>query len=218
MHPNCRVLIVMGKTDPAAAAPHRQQSMVIVPIDAPGVRVVRNLAVFGYHDREGHAEVEFDNVHVPASDLLKGEGEGFAIGQARLGRAASTTACVRSAWPNAHSNYSVSVPIPGLPLDHRSPGPHLGCTGTAATDDPITAAQPRRCPSASASRKALGRGELASRRVPGTTPRTTVVSGLSRSGSTTFDSGVSSPPRRNAELPRGGDRCWSGGYLARAEA
>jgi acyl-CoA dehydrogenase len=84
MHPNCRVLIVMGKTDPAAA-PHRQQSMVIVPIDAPGVRVVRNLAVFGYHDREGHAEIEFDNVHAPASDLLKGEGEGFAIGQARLG-------------------------------------------------------------------------------------------------------------------------------------
>ena len=85
MHPNCRVLIVMGKTDPKSAAPHRQQSMVVVPIDAPGVRVVRNLAVFGYHDREGHAEVEFDDVHVPASDLLKGEGEGFAIGQARLG-------------------------------------------------------------------------------------------------------------------------------------
>jgi acyl-CoA dehydrogenase len=84
LHVNCRLLIVMGKTDPTAA-PHRQQSMVIVPIDAPGVRIVRNLAVFGYHDREGHAEIEFDNVHVPASDLLKGEGEGFAIGQARLG-------------------------------------------------------------------------------------------------------------------------------------
>jgi acyl-CoA dehydrogenase len=84
MHPNCRVLIVMGKTDPAAA-PHRQQSMVIVPIDAPGVRIVRNLPVFGYQDREGHAEIEFDNVDVPARDLLRGEGEGFAIGQARLG-------------------------------------------------------------------------------------------------------------------------------------
>jgi acyl-CoA dehydrogenase len=84
MHPNCRVLIVMGKTDTAAAT-HRQQSMVVVPIDASGVRVVRNLPVFGYQDREGHAEIEFDNVHVPASDLLKGEGEGFAIGQARLG-------------------------------------------------------------------------------------------------------------------------------------
>ena len=84
LHANCRVLIVMGKTDPEAA-PHRQQSMVVVPIDASGVRIVRNLSVFGYQDREGHAEIEFDNVRVPASDLLKGEGEGFAIGQARLG-------------------------------------------------------------------------------------------------------------------------------------
>jgi acyl-CoA dehydrogenase len=84
MHANCKVLIVMGKTDPAAA-PHRQQSMVVVPLDASGVRIVRSLPVFGYQDREGHAEIEFDNVHVPAGDLLKGEGEGFAIGQARLG-------------------------------------------------------------------------------------------------------------------------------------
>ena len=84
MHPNCRVLIVMGKTDPSAEV-HRQQSMLVVPIDAPGVTVVRNLPVFGYHDREGHAEITFDNVHVPAKDILKGEGEGFAISQARLG-------------------------------------------------------------------------------------------------------------------------------------
>jgi acyl-CoA dehydrogenase len=84
LHANCRVLIVMGKTDPEAA-PHRQQSMVVVPIGASGIRIVRNLSVFGYQDREGHAEIEFDNVRVPASDLLKGEGEGFAIGQARLG-------------------------------------------------------------------------------------------------------------------------------------
>jgi acyl-CoA dehydrogenase len=84
MHANCRVLIVMGKTDPGAA-PHRQQSMVVVPIDASGVRIVRSPPVFGYQDREGHAEIEFENVQVPASDLLKGEGEGFAISQARLG-------------------------------------------------------------------------------------------------------------------------------------
>ncbi|ADD42582.1 acyl-CoA dehydrogenase family protein [Stackebrandtia nassauensis] len=84
LHKNCRVLIVMGKTDPTAA-PHRQQSMVVVPIDAPGITVVRNLPVFGYLDREGHAELTFDNVRVPASDMLKGEGEGFAISQARLG-------------------------------------------------------------------------------------------------------------------------------------
>jgi acyl-CoA dehydrogenase len=84
MHPHCRVLIVMGKTDPSAA-PHRQQSMMVVPLDAPGVTVTRNLRVFGYHDREGHAEIDFDNVWVPEKDVLKGEGEGFAISQARLG-------------------------------------------------------------------------------------------------------------------------------------
>jgi len=84
MHAHCTVLIVMGKTDPEAAT-HRQQSMMVVPIDAPGVTVVRNLPVFGYSDREGHAEITFDDVRVEAKDVLKGEGEGFAISQARLG-------------------------------------------------------------------------------------------------------------------------------------
>ncbi|WP_029111679.1 acyl-CoA dehydrogenase family protein [Mycobacterium sp. URHD0025] len=84
MHHNCKVLIVMGKTDPAAAV-HRQQSMMVVPMDAPGLTVRRNLGVFGYQDREGHAEIDFDDVRVPANDVLKGEGEGFAISQARLG-------------------------------------------------------------------------------------------------------------------------------------
>ena len=84
MHQNCRVLIVMGKTD-LTAAPHRQQSMMVVPIDTTGVTVVRSLPVFGYQDREGHAEITFENVRVPFSDVLKGEGEGFAIAQARLG-------------------------------------------------------------------------------------------------------------------------------------
>ncbi|QII02830.1 acyl-CoA dehydrogenase [Rhodococcoides fascians A21d2] len=84
MHKNCKVLIVMGKTDPEAAT-HRQQSMLVVPIDAPGVTVLRNLPVFGYIEREGHAEVLFEDVRVPAKDVLKGPGEGFAISQARLG-------------------------------------------------------------------------------------------------------------------------------------
>ncbi|WP_225724775.1 MULTISPECIES: acyl-CoA dehydrogenase family protein [unclassified Nocardia] len=84
LHKNCRVLIVMGKTDPDAPK-HRQQSMMVVPIDAPGVTVVRNLPVFGYADREGHAEITFDNVRVPDGDVLAGPGEGFAISQARLG-------------------------------------------------------------------------------------------------------------------------------------
>lgn len=84
MHANCRVMIVMGKTDPSAPT-HRQQSMLVVPMDTPGVTVVRNLPVYGYHDREGHAEVRFDNVRVPVTALLAGEGDGFMISQARLG-------------------------------------------------------------------------------------------------------------------------------------
>lgn len=85
LHANCRLLIVMGKTDPEAP-PHRQQSMLLVPIDTPGVTVKRGLSVFGYSEREGPAEVEFDEVRVPADHLLGGQGEGFMLAQARLGR------------------------------------------------------------------------------------------------------------------------------------
>jgi len=81
---NCEVMILMGKTD-LDAPPHRQQSMVIVPFDTPGVTIVRDLLVFGYNDREGHMEVLFEDVRVPKSNLLGEEGGGFAIAQARLG-------------------------------------------------------------------------------------------------------------------------------------
>lgn len=84
LHENCKVLIVMGKTDPSVSK-HRQQSMLVVPIDTPGVTLVRNLSVFGYVDREGHAEVLFEDARVPVTALLAGEGDGFMIGQARLG-------------------------------------------------------------------------------------------------------------------------------------
>jgi acyl-CoA dehydrogenase len=84
LHRNCRVLVVMGKTDPSAP-PRRQHSMMVVPLDALGVTLVRGVPVFGYEDRGGHAEILFENVRVPAADVLVGEGEGFAIGQARLG-------------------------------------------------------------------------------------------------------------------------------------
>src|SRR4051794_41360520 len=84
MRDRCRVFIAMGKTNPEGP-PHRQQSMILVPRDTPGVTVLRNLPVFGYTDPEGHAEVLFEDARVPASNLIATEGDGFLISQARLG-------------------------------------------------------------------------------------------------------------------------------------
>ncbi len=80
----CKILIVMGKTDPEGPA-FKQQSMILVPKDTPGVSIVRNLPVFGYVDQEGHAEITFEDVRVPAANLISEEGHGFLIAQARLG-------------------------------------------------------------------------------------------------------------------------------------
>jgi len=82
--PRCTILIVMGKTDPTAAT-HRQQSMVLVPVDTPGVEIVRSLPVFGRQDQHGHAWVELKDVRVPVTNRLAEEGDGFMIAQARLG-------------------------------------------------------------------------------------------------------------------------------------
>jgi acyl-CoA dehydrogenase len=83
-NPRCEVAIVMGKTDPDAPT-YTQQSMILVPMDTPGLTIVRDLMVFGYNDREGHCELHFENVRVPVANILGEEGSGFALAQARLG-------------------------------------------------------------------------------------------------------------------------------------
>ncbi|MFL6159737.1 MAG: acyl-CoA dehydrogenase family protein, partial [Marmoricola sp.] len=84
LDPDCELVIFMGKSDPEGPT-YRQQSMILVPADAPGVEVLRDLTMFGYEDRLGHGEVQFTDVRVPATNMLGNEGDGFAIAQGRLG-------------------------------------------------------------------------------------------------------------------------------------
>lgn len=84
LDPDCKLIIFMGKSDPDAPA-YRRQSMILVPADAPGIEVLRDLPMFGFHDRLGHGEVQFTDVRVPAENMLGAEGDGFAIAQGRLG-------------------------------------------------------------------------------------------------------------------------------------
>jgi len=83
-HPHCKIMIVMGKTQPDAPT-YTQQSQILVPLDTPGVTVVRNLPVFGYVDQDGHGEISFEDVRVPVENVISKEGDGFMIAQARLG-------------------------------------------------------------------------------------------------------------------------------------
>lgn len=84
LDPDCKLIIFMGKSDPEAPA-YRRQSMILIPADAPGIEVLRDLPMFGFHDRLGHGEVQFTDVRVPATNMLGAEGDGFAIAQGRLG-------------------------------------------------------------------------------------------------------------------------------------
>ncbi|MGI5217940.1 acyl-CoA dehydrogenase family protein [Nocardia sp. CA-290969] len=84
LDPDCKLIIFMGKSDPDGPT-YRQQSMILVPADAPGIEVLRDLPMFGFHDRLGHGEVQFTDVRVPAQNMLGAEGDGFAIAQGRLG-------------------------------------------------------------------------------------------------------------------------------------
>jgi alkylation response protein AidB-like acyl-CoA dehydrogenase len=106
MHPNCKIFIVMGKTD-LSAPPHRQQSQILVPMGTPGLTVVRNLPVFGYNDPEGHAELRFDDC-VPPTTSSPTTATASPSARRGWGLAASTTACDRSVPPNARSNCSAS--------------------------------------------------------------------------------------------------------------
>ncbi|MBY6707519.1 acyl-CoA dehydrogenase family protein [Rhodococcus sp. BP-241] len=84
LDPDCKLIIFMGKSDPDGPT-YRQQSMILVPADSPGIEVLRDLPMFGFHDRLGHGDVQFTDVRVPASNMLGAEGDGFAIAQGRLG-------------------------------------------------------------------------------------------------------------------------------------
>jgi len=107
--PRCEILIFMGKTNPEAGR-HSQQSMILVPMKTPGVKVLRTLTVFGYdHAPHGHAEVDFVNVRVPAENLLLARGAALKLRKAGWAQAEFITACAPSAWLNAPWNSCVNA-------------------------------------------------------------------------------------------------------------
>jgi acyl-CoA dehydrogenase len=155
--PRCKILIVMGRTNPDAAS-HQQQSMILVPIDTPGVTLVRSTSVFGWQDQHGHAEVIYDNVRVPASNLLAEEGMGFAIAQARLGPG-RIHHCMRAIGVAERAlALMVERAAPGSPSASRWPSrawcsTRLRCPATRSTRPGCCATRPRGPSTSTATRR-----------------------------------------------------------------
>ena len=183
-HPDCAVGIFMGLTDPGAHR-HAQHSMVVVPLDAPGVRVERMLTALGQYDEPlGHGEVALTGVRLPATSILAGPGRAFEIAQGRLDRAGSTTACVSSGSPRRRSTSRAGGPPPGW--RSASPSPTSAATanasparGSRSTRPDCSCSTPRGSSTPSASRARSPR----SRRSRRPSPRWRATSSTSRSSS-----------------------------------
>jgi acyl-CoA dehydrogenase len=110
LHPHCRIMIVMGKTDPDGPT-YKQQSQILVPLDTPGVKILRGLKVFGYEDQDGHGEVDFSDVRVPAANLIAGEGDGFMIAQACMRAIGAAERALEAMCRRAVSRVTFGQPI-----------------------------------------------------------------------------------------------------------